>query len=83
MGVRPAMMSALQGPSVRINENVKLHRLFERNEIEYPEHMAVIHGGTYIILYKSVRKLIALRQPEVSRSGRLCPAANTILFKHR
>lgn len=47
MGVYTLTSSALQGPSVPINEGVKLHRLFERNENAYPEHLAIIHGGTY------------------------------------
>lgn len=49
MGVHPATTSALLGPSVPINENVKLHRLFERNESAYPEHMAVINEGIHVI----------------------------------
>lgn len=46
MGVYPATTSTLQGPSVMINNDIQLHRLFERNESAYPEHMAVMHGGT-------------------------------------
>ncbi|KAL5233037.1 hypothetical protein ACI65C_000447 [Semiaphis heraclei] len=44
MGVYPATTSTLQGPSVMINNDIQLHRLFERNESAYPEHMAVMHG---------------------------------------
>jgi len=51
MGVYPATSSTLQGPSVPINNDIQLHRLFERNESAYPEHMAVMHGGTYMEMY--------------------------------
>lgn len=37
--------SALLGPSVPIHDDVKLHRLFERNANSYPGHMAVVHEG--------------------------------------
>jgi len=59
MGVYPATSSTLQGPSVPINNDVQLHRLFERNESAYPENMAVMHGGTYlhgnVFFYFSIR----------------------------
>lgn len=51
--------SALQGPSVPIHEDVKLHRLFEQNAKSYPGHMAVVHEGewfnenTYVQVYYS------------------------------
>jgi len=48
MGVYSETTSTLQGPSVMINNDVQLHRLFERNESAYPEHMAVMHGGKYM-----------------------------------
>lgn len=48
MGVNPATSSALQGPSVPVTDDVKLHRLFERNEKTYPDNLAVIYEGTYI-----------------------------------
>ncbi|XP_026808972.1 uncharacterized protein LOC113551127 [Rhopalosiphum maidis] len=44
MGVYSVASSILQGPSVPINNDIQLHRLFERNEKVYPEHMAVMHG---------------------------------------
>lgn len=47
MGVYTLASSALQGPSVPINDNIKLHRLFERNENAYPDCMAIINGGMY------------------------------------
>lgn len=47
MGVYTLASSALQGPSVPINDNIKLHRLFERNENVYPDSMAIISGGMY------------------------------------
>lgn len=54
MGVHTATAPSayLQGPAVPIDERVKLHRLFERNENAYPEHMAVIHEG--IVTYRNI-----------------------------
>ncbi|XP_025206776.1 uncharacterized protein LOC112602747 [Melanaphis sacchari] len=43
MGVYPEASSILQGPSVPIKNDIQLHRLFERNENFYPEHMAIMH----------------------------------------
>lgn len=43
--VRVAAPSVLRGPSVSIDKDVKLHRLFERNEKSYPGHAAVVHEG--------------------------------------
>lgn len=45
--------SALQGPSVRIRDDVRLHRLFERNANSYPGHVAVVHEGerVFTIIY--------------------------------
>ncbi|VVC31519.1 AMP-binding, conserved site,AMP-dependent synthetase/ligase,Phosphopantetheine binding ACP domain [Cinara cedri] len=42
MDVYPAT-SVLRGPFYTINGDVKLHRLFERNENAYPDSTAVIH----------------------------------------
>jgi len=60
MGVYPATSSTLQGPSVSISNDIQLHRLFERNESAYPEHMALMHVGMNIFLnifYTWYRKL--------------------------
>ncbi|XP_050536385.1 gramicidin S synthase 2 isoform X2 [Daktulosphaira vitifoliae] len=35
--------SVLQGPSVPVNKKIKLHRLFEKNEKNYEDHLAVIY----------------------------------------
>lgn len=48
--VRVAAPSVLWGPSVSIDEDVKLHRLFERNEKSYPEYAAVVHEGKACVI---------------------------------
>lgn len=47
-------MSALQGPSIPIDEEVELHRLFERNKNSYPDNMAIIHEGTLEYTYNNI-----------------------------
>lgn len=56
MGVYPTASSILQGPSVPINNDIQLHRLFERNEKVYPEHMAVMHEGMWKFVFKTPEK---------------------------
>lgn len=41
--------SALQGPSVPVNKKVRLHRLFEQNEKNYGDHLAVIYEGIRLL----------------------------------